>query len=80
MRITAPALDRGQALLIAGRISALSADGFATGSVIPFPRLTGQVANGDLARANFAGDYAEPSPRSESIDGQVLPCARAESA
>ena len=33
-------------------------------------RLTGQVANGDLARANFSGDYAAKLLRSEIIDGQ----------
>jgi hypothetical protein len=33
-------------------------------------RLTGQVANGDLARANFAGDYAPRLVRTDTIDGQ----------
>lgn len=33
-------------------------------------RLTGQVANGDLARANFAGDYTPKILRTETIDGQ----------
>jgi hypothetical protein len=33
-------------------------------------RLTGQVANGDLARANFAGDYTPRILRSEVIDGE----------
>jgi hypothetical protein len=32
-------------------------------------RLTGQVANGDLARANFAGDYDAKILRTEEIDG-----------
>lgn len=32
-------------------------------------RLTGQVANGDLARANFAGDYHSRVLRTETIDG-----------
>ena len=34
-------------------------------------RLTGQVANGDLARANFAGDYAATYVGDEQIDGRV---------
>ncbi len=34
-------------------------------------RLTGQVANGDLARANFAGDYNPRLLRKEMIDGQT---------
>jgi outer membrane lipoprotein-sorting protein len=33
-------------------------------------RLTGQVANGDLARANFAGDYNPRVLRTETIDGE----------
>ena len=33
-------------------------------------RLTGQVANGDLARANFAGDYEPRILRTETIEGQ----------
>jgi hypothetical protein len=33
-------------------------------------RLTGQVANGDLARANFAGDYNPKVLRTEVIDGE----------
>lgn len=32
-------------------------------------RLTGQVANGDLARANFAGDYSAELAGSEAVDG-----------
>lgn len=34
-------------------------------------RLTGQVANGDLARANFAGDYAATYLEDERIDGET---------
>lgn len=33
-------------------------------------RLTGQVANGDIARANFAGDYTATIVRNDRIDGQ----------
>lgn len=33
-------------------------------------RLTGQVANGDLARANFSGDYTPKLLRAEEIDGE----------
>jgi len=32
-------------------------------------KLTGQVANGDLARANLSGDYAPKLIRTEEIDG-----------
>jgi len=33
-------------------------------------RLTGQVANGDLARANFAGDYEAKLEKVEEIEGE----------
>jgi outer membrane lipoprotein-sorting protein len=33
-------------------------------------RLTGQVANGDLARANFAGDYNPKLLRTDTINGE----------
>ena len=33
-------------------------------------RLTGEVANGDLARANFGGDYVPRVMKSDAIDGQ----------
>jgi hypothetical protein len=33
-------------------------------------RLTGQVANGDLARANFSGDYIATLLRTDVIDGE----------
>ncbi len=35
-------------------------------------RLTGQVANGDLARANFAGDYQPRLLRTEKVDGESV--------
>ena len=34
-------------------------------------RLTGEVSNGDLARANFAGDYKPKLLRTETVDGRV---------
>jgi outer membrane lipoprotein-sorting protein len=33
-------------------------------------RLTGQVANGDLARANFSGDYSPSIARTDNIEGE----------
>jgi hypothetical protein len=35
-------------------------------------KLTGQVANGDLARANFAGDYEPTLLRTEEVDGEPM--------
>ena len=71
VRTTAPALDRGQVLLMRGR------DLWAFLPTLSQPvrlalsqRLTGQVANGDLARANFSGDYNPAVIGSETIKGQ----------
>ena len=70
---TEPASERGQAMLMKGRdlwiflptISQPVRLGLAQ-------RLTGQVANGDLARANFAGDYRPKLLRTEKIDGESV--------
>ena len=35
-------------------------------------RLTGQVANGDIARANFAGDYSATVVGTELLDGEKM--------
>lgn len=35
-------------------------------------RLVGQVANGDIARANFSGDYAPTLAGTTTIDGEAL--------
>lgn len=66
-----PASERGQIMLMRGRdfwvfmpdVSQPIRLGLAQ-------RLTGQVANGDLARANFSGDYTPRLLREERIDGQ----------
>lgn len=70
---TEPASERGQVMLMKGRdlwiflptISQPVRLGLAQ-------RLTGQVANGDLARANFAGDYRPKLLRTEKIDGESV--------
>jgi outer membrane lipoprotein-sorting protein len=68
---TAPASERGQILLMKGR------DLWVFMPEVSQPirlslsqRLTGQVANGDLARANFAGDYNPTILRTDTIDGE----------
>ena len=71
-----PASERGQILLMKAR------DLWVFLPTVSQPvrlslaqRLTGQVANGDLARANFSGDYTPRLVRTEKIDGiehQVL--------
>lgn len=65
-----PASERGQALLMRGR------DLWVFMPTVSQPvrlslaqRLTGQVANGDLARANFAGDYRPKLVGRENLGG-----------
>lgn len=68
---TEPASERGQVMLMKARdlwiyfptVSQPVRLGLAQ-------RLTGQVANGDLARANFVGDYEPKLLRTEKIDGE----------
>lgn len=69
--VTEPASERGQIMLLKGR------DFWAFLPNVSQPvrlslaqRLTGQVANGDLARANFTGDYNPVLLRKDEIDGQ----------
>jgi len=67
-----PAIERGQIMLMKGR------DLWVFMPEVSQPirlslaqRLTGQVANGDLARANFAGDYRPKIIGSETIQGET---------
>ncbi len=68
--ILEPASERGQIMLMKGHdlwvfmpnVSQPIRLGLAQ-------RLTGQVANGDLARANFAGDYTPRLLRTDKLDG-----------
>jgi len=71
VQTTAPAIDRNQILLM--REHDLWA--FLPNLSQPIrlslsQRLTGQVANGDLARANFVGDYSPRILRTENADGK----------
>ena len=71
VQTTAPADERNQILLMRDR------DLWAFLPNLSQPvrlqlsqRLTGQVANGDLARANFVGDYTPTVLRKETLDGE----------
>ena len=72
VQVIEPASDRGQVMLMKGRdlwvfmpsVSQPVRLGLAQ-------RLTGQVANGDLARANFTGDYIPKVLRTDTIDGEA---------
>ena len=58
--------DKGQVLLMRGRDLWIYMPNLSQPIRLALSqRLTGQVANGDLARANFSGDYARNFPNSE---------------
>ncbi len=68
---TAPADERGNILLMKG--TDLWAFLLRVSQPVRLPlsqRLTGQVANGDLARANFSGDYEARLMDSQTLDGE----------
>jgi outer membrane lipoprotein-sorting protein len=69
--ITEPASERGQILLMKGHDLWVFLPNVSQPVRLSLSqRLTGQVANGDLARANFTGDYSPRLLRSESVDGE----------
>lgn len=71
LMVTAPEAERGQILLMKGRELWVFLPNVSQPVRLSLAqRLTGQVANGDLARANFAGDYTPKLLRTERIDGE----------
>ncbi len=69
----APATERGQNLLMKGRELWLFMPSVSQPVRLSLSqRLTGQVANGDIARANFSGDYNARLVGSERVDGRDL--------
>lgn len=68
-----PAAERGQVLLMKGRDLWLYLPQVSQPVRLSLAqRLTGQVANGDIARANFAGDYTPRLAGSERIGNDAL--------
>ena len=66
--VTEPASERGQIILMKNRdLWVFMPDVSQPIRIALSQRLTGQVANGDLARANFAGDYNPRLLRTETI-------------
>jgi outer membrane lipoprotein-sorting protein len=66
--ITEPASERGQIMLMKGHDLWVFLPNVSQPVRLSLAqRLTGQVANGDLARANFAGDYNPRIVRTETI-------------
>lgn len=69
---TEPAADKGQILLMKNRDLWLFLPEVSQPVRLSLnQRLTGEVANGDLARANFGGDYTPTFARSETVDGEA---------
>lgn len=68
---TEPESERGQIILMKGRDLWVFMPEISQPVRISLAqRLTGQVANGDLARANFAGDYNAKIVGTETINGE----------
>lgn len=64
-----PASERGQALLMRGRDLWIYMPAVSQPIRLSLSqRLTGQVANGDLARANFSGDYTPELLREDNFE------------
>ena len=69
---TEPTSDKGQILLMKNRDLWIFLPDISQPVRLSLSqRLTGEVANGDLARANFAGDYTPKLLRTDTIDGEV---------
>lgn len=69
--VVEPAVDRGQIMLMKGRDLWVFLPNVSQPVRLSLAqRLTGQVANGDIARANFTGDYTPKLLRTERIDGE----------
>jgi outer membrane lipoprotein-sorting protein len=71
VKTTAPAIDRDQILLMRDHDLWAFLPNLSQPIRLPLAqKLTGQVANGDLARANFSGDYVPQILRKETLDGE----------
>lgn len=69
--ITEPAAERGQIMLMKGRDLWVFLPSVSQPVRLSLAqRLTGQVANGDLARSNFTGDYTPRLLRTDTIEGE----------
>ena len=69
---TEPPADKGQVLLMREKDLWIYMPSLSQPLRLPLSqRLAGQVANGDLARANFSGDYDAKIARTEDIEGST---------
>jgi hypothetical protein len=72
IRTLTPAADKGQALLMRDRDLWFYSPSISQPIRLSVAqKLTGQVANGDLARANFSGDYTPIVIRTDTVDGEL---------
>ena len=70
--ITEPASERGQTILMKGRDLWIFMPSVSQPIRLSLSqRLVGQVANGDIARANFSGDYNPTLLRTEIINNEA---------
>jgi len=70
---TEPASERGQIMLLKGHDLWIFLPAVSQPVRLPLAqRLTGAVANGDLARANFSGDYKPQLLRTDKVDGEPV--------
>jgi outer membrane lipoprotein-sorting protein len=77
VRTTFPASEKGQVMLLKGADLWVFMPNVSQPVRLPLSqRLTGQVANGDLARANFSGDYDAKFLSEQLVDGKK--CAQLE--
>ena len=73
VRTVSPATEKGQVMLLKGADLWLFLPSVSQPVRLPLSqRLTGQVANGDLARANFSGDYHATLVRTENLDQRKM--------
>lgn len=71
--VTAPASERGQILLMKGRDLWIFLPTVSQPVRLSMSqRLTGEVANGDLARTSFEGDYDPKLVRTDEVDGEPM--------
>lgn len=71
--VTEPASERGQIILMKGRDLWIFLPTVSQPVRLSLAqRLTGEVANGDLARTSFAGDYDPKLLRTEVVDGEPM--------
>lgn len=71
VQILEPASERGQTMLMKGRDLWVFLPNVSQPVRLGLgQRLTGEVANGDLARANFSGDYNPRILRTDVIEGE----------